>query len=69
MPEFEIEGAVSRHDIERGTAADHTGVDGCIGYVVRRIEAAAIAKAMRHMREERDDLAGDLHCVDAARCQ
>ncbi len=69
VPKFEIEAAVARHDVERGAAAHHAGVDGRVGYVVGRVVDAAITKTARHVRQERDDLAGDLHGVHAARRQ
>ena len=69
VPEFEIEGAVARHDVERRAAVDHTGMDRRVGHVVGGIEAAPIAKPASHVRQERDDFAGDLHRVHPSRGQ
>ena len=39
------------------------------GHVVRGVESAAITEAAAHLGQERHDLAGDLHGVDAVRRQ
>ena len=69
MPELEIEAAIARHDVECGPAAYHAGVNRRVRHVVRGVESAAITEAARHLGQERHDLAGDLHGVDAARRQ
>src|SRR5437870_1310219 len=69
MSNFEFENAVARHDVECGAAVDRASVDGGVGHVVGRIEAATLAKPPRHLRQAANDFGGDVYRIDAARRQ
>ena len=67
VAELEVERAVARHDVERGAAADRRRrARSCTARRTRRrgCRCRGIARAM--LRDVGDDLARDLHRVDAA---
>ena len=70
MPDLELERAVARHDVERGSAADHADVrrrerDVVRGILALRASRNARARSAIHATM----IARDLHGVDALRRQ
>ena len=66
---LEIEAAVARHDVEGRPAVDHARMHRRVRHVVRGVESRRVAEARAHLGQLSDDLAGDLHGVDAVRRQ
>ena len=64
VPEFEVEVAVPRHDVELRAAPDETGVHGAVRRNQRFVEGSLVAVPPGHALEEGDCLRRRLHRID-----
>ena len=58
IAEFEIEGAILRHDVKGGAAADRAGVDGGEGRLENMVEGTMLGASSHHVAQEKDHLGG-----------